>query len=226
MTTLAIRADEILQELAILGTEQARKIYRKHGAGEKIYGTSFADIEKLRQRIKLDHQLAQQLWESGMYEARVLASMVADPKQLDEALIDKWATGLNSHMEADYLAKLVIKSAFAQTKTEQWLTAKESWLARAGWILLALSAIEKTLPAIFFEPYLIIIERDIHHMENRLKEGMNNALIAIGSQGGTLEEKAIATAKRIGKVKVDHGDTSCKTPDAAVYIQKALQRNK
>lgn len=53
---------------------------------------------------------------------------------------------------------------------------------------------------------------------------MNGALIAIGIRNSTLQRQAIAAAKQIGKVEVDHGRTSCKTPDAVAYINKAVQR--
>ena len=53
---------------------------------------------------------------------------------------------------------------------------------------------------------------------------MNNALIAIGGRNAKLKKLALAAAKKIGKVEVDHGDTSCKTPDAAAYINKMWAR--
>ena len=63
--------------------------------------------------------------------------------------------------------------------------------------------------------------------QNRVKDAMNMALISIGTRNPKLEKKALGAAKRIGKVEVDHGETSCKTPDAAAYIKKVLaQRRK
>jgi hypothetical protein len=53
---------------------------------------------------------------------------------------------------------------------------------------------------------------------------MNGALIGIGIAKPALRNKAIAAAKRIGKVEVDHGETNCKTPDAVTYIEKAVKR--
>jgi hypothetical protein len=45
-------------------------------------------------------------------------------------------------------------------------------------------------------------------------------------RGGPLRDEAIAAARRIGKVEVDHGDTDCKTPDAVEYILKVEARRK
>ena len=55
---------------------------------------------------------------------------------------------------------------------------------------------------------------------------MNNALISIGVRNPALEKKAVAAAKRIGTVEVDHGVTGCKTPAAAAYIKKTVAHNK
>ena len=81
--------DEVLAELESLGTEQNRKIYARHGATGAMYGVSYANLYKLQKRIKTDHALADQLWATGNHDARILATLVADPaaftaKQLDD----------------------------------------------------------------------------------------------------------------------------------------------
>jgi len=49
---------------------------------------------------------------------------------------------------------------------------------------------------------------------------MSSALIAIGGRSAALRKAALAAAKRIGVVEIDHGDTACKTPDASASIEK------
>ena len=75
---------EILAELESLGSEQARKTYRRHGVGENQFGVSYSALGKLKKRIKTDHELALKLWESGNHDARILATMIADPQQAEE----------------------------------------------------------------------------------------------------------------------------------------------
>ena len=70
------------------------------------------------------------------------------------------------------------------------------------------------------------IERDISAEKNRVRQAMNNALIAIGMRNDMLETRALAVAKAIGKVQVDHGDTNCKTPHATAYIRKGRDRQR
>ena len=74
------------------------------------------------------------------------------------------------------------------------------------------------------EKVLGTIEKEIHRSPNWARHAMNGALISIGAFKPTLRKRAIETAKRIGKVEVDHGETSCKTPDAVSYIEKASKR--
>ena len=80
-------AREVLAELEALGTEQNRKIYRRHSSGERIYGVSFANLGKLQKRIKRDHALAMDLWASGYFEARVLAVLFYSTKPIKPSLV-------------------------------------------------------------------------------------------------------------------------------------------
>ena len=219
--------NEVLDELKALGTAQNRKIYKRHGADETVYGVSFANLRKMHKRIKVNHALALNLWATGQLEARLIASMIADPELTDEALLDSWAKDLNSGMVTGEFVDLVSKTAFAQAKTEQWSNSDGEWIGRAGWQLLAHLAMKgEGLPDDFFENYLQIIEQDIHSRKNMVRDAMNSALIAIGIRNSNLENQALGVAAKIGVVNVDHGETSCKTPDAAEYIRKTLNRRR
>jgi 3-methyladenine DNA glycosylase AlkD len=218
---------EILEELEALGTAQNRKIYKRHGADETVYGVSFANLRKMHKRIKVDHALALKLWETGQLEARLIASMIADPKLTNEALLEAWANDLNSGMVAGEFVDLVSKTSFARAKMEQWSNTEGEWIGRAGWQLLAhLAMKDEGLSDDFFENYLQIIWQEIHTRKNMVRDAMNSALIAIGIRNSNLEKQALAVAANIGKVNVDHGETNCKTPDAAEYIRKTLNRRR
>jgi 3-methyladenine DNA glycosylase AlkD len=218
---------EALDTLKSLGTEQNRKIYRRHGAGEDVYGVSFAHLKDLKKKIKIDHDLALALWESGNHDARMLAGMIADPKRLDARTLDAWVTGLRNYVETNALGDLVAQSPHARETMARWIASDEEWTAAAGWRILAQVAMkDDALPDEYFERFLSTIERDIDESQNRVRHEMNNALIAIGIRNPALEEKACAAAARIGKVEVDHGETGCKTLDAAGYIRKAVERKR
>jgi len=65
-----------------MGTAQNRKVYARHGVGEDMYGVSYSNLGKLRKSIKRHHALAEQLWATGNHDARVLATMIADPAEM------------------------------------------------------------------------------------------------------------------------------------------------
>lgn len=111
---------EVMADLEAMGTEQNRKVYRRHGAGENLFGVSFANLNKLRKQIKRDHPLVLQLWDSKNIDARCLATLIADPAQMSESDIDGWLRDISYYPQADlFVRHLVIKSPLAAAKMEQ-----------------------------------------------------------------------------------------------------------
>jgi 3-methyladenine DNA glycosylase AlkD len=211
-----------LKQLESAGTDQNRKVYARHGVTEPMFGVSFAAMGKLKKAIKIDHALARLLWATGNHDARVLATMIADANTMTEAELEAWVGELDNYVLTDAFSKLAAQSPFARKKMQQWTRKPDEWMSTAGWNLLALLAMDKTQSDDLLDGYIKRIEAEIHEAPNRTRYAMNGALIGIGSRGGTLTQKAIAAAKRIGTVEVDHGETGCETPDAAPYIQKML----
>jgi 3-methyladenine DNA glycosylase AlkD len=222
---MATSGRQLFEELRARGKEQYRKIYRRHGVGGEQFGVSYGDLKAIAERTKTDHGAALHLWETANHDARVLATMIADPNQADETLLDTWARALDNYPIADAFSWFVGKTAFARQKAAQWSAASEEWVGTVGWNLVSYLAMnDKALGDDFFAPYLATIERDIHGSQNRVRYAMNNALIAIGLCCDGPVTAALAAAERIGKVEVDHGATDCKTPDAVEYIRKARAR--
>jgi 3-methyladenine DNA glycosylase AlkD len=218
---------EALQQLEEMGTAQNRKIYMRHGVKGEQYGVSMANLKKLKKQIKIDQSLAEELWTTGNHDARYLATMIADPKTIADPTLQAWAQDLDNYVISDIFSGLVNQTPFARQKMEAWTDSDSEWIGQVGWNLLAhLAMNDKTLSDDYFRPYLHIIECDIHNRKNRVRYSMNNALIAMGIRNETLQKEAVAVANKIGIVEVDHGDTSCKTPDAADYIERMVARKK
>ncbi len=216
-------ANVILTEMERLGTEQARKTYSRHGVGENQFGVSYADMGKFQKKLKINHDIALDLWESGIHDAQILALMVADPQKADSAKLDQWVQSLTNYVLSDALGTYVAKTPLAQQKAEAWIPSNKEWISHTGWNVLAdIANSSTTLPDSYFEHWLEVVERDIDHAPNRTRHAMNTALIALGARNSYLQSLAVAAAGRIGKVKVDHGLTNCKTPDAVSYIQKTV----
>ena len=216
-----------LRELKRRGTAQNRKVYRRHGVGENMYGVSFGDLRLLAKQIKVDQDLAVQLWATGNHDAQILATLIADPDRFDAKTLDAWSKDLEDYVTTDQFAGLVVRTPYWQKKAEKWHTARGEWIGRAGWNLIGQLALHQPdLPDSYFEPYLIEIETGIHQQKNRVREAMNNALIAIGIRNAALQAKALSVAHAIGLVEIDHGETNCRTPNAAEYIQRAVEHRR
>jgi 3-methyladenine DNA glycosylase AlkD len=84
-----MNAVEILAALKKFGKPQTAAIYKRHGAGDNVFGTLTSEIDKLQKKIKVDHTLAMELWRTGNAEARILALQVSDPQRLTRADADR-----------------------------------------------------------------------------------------------------------------------------------------
>lgn len=221
----------VLAKLAACGSAQTRKTYGRHGVRGPMFGVSYQHLGTLKKAIKTDHSLAVELWASGNHDARILATMIDDPLKLTGTVIDRWLKEIDNHVQGGAFSSLVAGSPLALNKAEKWRASKREFISCCGWnvtSLLALHAagtdekLARRLDDTLFAPLVEVIEKQIHTAPNRTRYAMNQTLIAIGVRSAKLRKLALAAAKRIGKVEVDHGDTNCKTPDAAAYIAKTV----
>jgi 3-methyladenine DNA glycosylase AlkD len=216
---------QVCAELKKRGTAQNRKIYGRHGVREPMYGVSFAHLKDLAKRVKVDQELALGLWGSGNHDARVLATMVADPQAFRAVQLESWVRELDNYVLADAFSSLVARTPFARGKAEKWSKSRREFIGATGYNLLTFLAMrDEELGDEYFAGHVERIEAQIHQRANRMRHSMNQTLIAVGLRNAALRRGVLAAAKRIGEVEVDHGETSCKTPDAAAYIAKALKQ--
>lgn len=215
--------DEVMAALEAAGTAQNRKIYPRHGAQEPMFGVSVAALGELEKQIKIDHELALALWDSGNHDARMLASKVADPAEFTPKLADAWARAAVCYQTAGAVADVVSRSSIARSRSDMWRDRKGEWVASAGWGLVARTCEDEDLWDIAdLRGLLRQIEEEIHERPNRVRHEMTMAMIAIALRNAALQRLAASAARRVGPVEVDHGDTNCTTPDAGDYIEKTV----
>ena len=222
-TKEALTLAQAMRELEQAGSAQTRKTYARHGAAEPMFGVSFATLKALTKRIGTDHDLAVALWDTGNFDARNLAVKVVDPLRMSPTDLDRWVRSVSpSRMCGGYAAMLAAEGPYGAAKLDEWLAAEDLPARTAGWTLLGQLAMrDESIADAEFERWLTAIERGIDAAPNAEREVMNHAVIAIGCRSAGLRKAALTAAKRIGKVEIDHGDTACKTPDAAMSIDKA-----
>lgn len=218
-----MQLDEALGALEAAGSAQCRKIYARHGVAGEQFGVSYGALNKLAKQIRRDHDLAVRLWDTGNHDARVLATMIADPAAIAAAQLDAWAKSCDNYIVTDALSKFVASTPHASAKATKWSKSKTEYLSAAGWNLVAAVARDDALDGAWFAAFLSIVERDVHKRPNRTRHSMVSALCAIGIARAALRDEVFRVARAIGPVEVDHGETSCKTPDPIPYIEQALE---
>ena len=223
-----MNVEDILASFKILGKPQTAAIYKRHGSGDDVCGVLTSEIMKLKKKIKVDHALALELWNTGNAEARILALLIADPARLSRADADALLKDGPVRFIGCYLSDLVARCSGADATMRAWMKSKEEYRREMGYGILGVRLKNKpdSISDADAGKILATIEQEIHSSPNWARYAMNGALISIGVFKPMLQTRAVEAAGRIGRVEVDHGETSCKTPDAASYIEKASKRKR
>ena len=163
-------------------------------------GVSMANLQKIAKRLGRDHDLAAALWETGQYEARMLASLVDDPTQVTPGQMDAWRAEFDNWGIVDTVCfKLFDQSPHAFAKVGEWAILNDEFGRRAAFALLACLALHRRggddQP---FLDGLVLIERAAGDDRNFVKKGVNWALRAIGGRKSpALKAAALETARRL-----------------------------
>ena len=213
----------VMAALEAAGTAQNRKVYARHGAAEPMFGVSYAALGKIAKPIRTDHSLARRLWDTGNHDARVLALRVADPAALDESLARRWLRDVDNYILAEGLGGLCAQTPHVRALSDAWRDDPGEWPASVGWFIVTCSAEDPGIWSVGELRALVRqIEAELDGRPNRVRHEMNGALIVIALRDGNLRRSVLAAAERIGPVEVDHGQTGCKTPEVAPYVERAL----
>ncbi len=215
---------EVMSELAAKGSEATKKLLVKHGAKEPFFGVRIADLKVIHKRIKGDQALAQELYATGNGDAQYLAGMVADGSKMSRADLASWVEKASWGMIAGTTVPwLASEHPEGFALAMKWIASPKEAVALAGWRTLgALAAVvpDEKLPIRKFSALLDRVVKTLPAAPDDVRYAMNGFVIACGTYIAPLADKAIVTARKLGKVDVDMGDTACKVPDAESYIIK------
>ena len=190
----------ILKRLKSLSNPDAVMGMARFGINpENTYGISIPDLRKMAKEIGRDHPLAQELWSSGIHEARILAGMIDDPKMVTEEQMESWVKDFDSWDVCDQCCmNLFEETKSAYQKCVEWSSREEEFVKRAGFVLMARLAVsDKSAKDEMFLKFLPVIEREAIDNRNFVKKAVNWALRQIGKRNIQLNKMAIRTAKKI-----------------------------
>jgi 3-methyladenine DNA glycosylase AlkD len=169
---------------------------------ENTYGVSIPNLRKIAKETGTDHDLAQQLWASGIHEARILACLIDNPKVTTEEQMDTWVKDFDSWDVCDQCcSNLFDKTSFAYQKAAEWSKREEEFVKRAGFTLIASLAVhDKKAADEEFLKFLPMIKRESGDARNFVKKSVNWALRQIGKRNLSLNKLAIKTAEEIQQI--------------------------
>jgi 3-methyladenine DNA glycosylase AlkD len=192
----------LIDELRALGSDDARKGMARFGINTThAFGVTIAAMRLLARPYRRQHDLAAALWKSGYHEARILATLVDDPKAVTSAQMDAWVADFDSWDLCDQAcANLFARTPFVEEKILQWAEDDREFVRRAAFALLVGYTVHgKNVEDRRFVRFLPVIEAQATDGRNFVRKAVNWALRQIGKRSMTLHKPALALAKRLAQ---------------------------
>lgn len=194
------QATAAVAELKRLGTKKTRDGMARYAIpSDNAFGVMVGQIRELAKRLGRNHELAQALWDSGWYEARMLATFVDEPALVTPAQMDRWCKDFDNWAICDTACfHLFDKTPHAFKKVSQWAKRKDEFVKRGAFALLASLALhDKKSDDASFLKCLPLIEQAATDDRNFVKKGVSWALRGIGHRSPALKASALALSERL-----------------------------
>lgn len=196
-------APELISHLRSLRSESGIAAQKRSGIEPRTetLGLTMPVLRDLARKQGTNHPLALDLWISDIHDARILATLIADPARLTRDQSERWVRECDSWALTDALAFLVDRTPFAATKAQLWTTRQGEFMKRAGFATMAGMAVHrKDLTDDVFVAFFPAITREAIDERLNVKKAVAWALSQIGKRNPALRKAATAEAKRIGKL--------------------------
>ncbi|HWY28818.1 MAG TPA: DNA alkylation repair protein [Candidatus Sulfotelmatobacter sp.] len=196
--------EQVIYRLKSLGDPMAVEGMARFGIkSTSSFGVSVPKLRILAREVGRDHLLALGLWETGLHDARLLATMVDDPRQVTLDQMDKWVRDFDSWDVVDgSCGNLFDKTPFAVAKASEWCKREEEFVKRAGFVMMAELAVhDKEANDKVFLDFLPLIIGGASDKRNFVKKAVNWALRQIGKRNLRLNKAAVSTALKIQKME-------------------------
>lgn len=220
--------DDALTRLEALGSEKMRAQNIRHGVTGPQFGVKMGDIRAIAKEIGADHALALALWETGHFEARMLAILLMKPKALSAHDLDRLVRSNQIPQVSDWLNSHVVKAhPHKEALRREWMEASEPIVARAGWSL--------TAERIAKSPAGACDDLDLAALLDRIEAAlatahplpqwtMNAALAAIGIHHPEHRARALAIGEALGIYRDYPTSPGCTSPFAPIWINEMVRR--
>jgi 3-methyladenine DNA glycosylase AlkD len=195
--------DDVQSALAWLKRHSSKKtrdgMARYAIPSDNAFGVTMSNMKVLAKRLGRNHELAAALWDTGVYEARMLASLIDEPALVTSAQMDRWCCDFDNWAICDTVCfALFDRTRHAWAKVAQWAGRQDEYVKRAAFALLwGLTVHDKLASEEQFAQGLLLIERAANDERHFVKKALNMALRAIGKRSPTLNAAAVVVARRL-----------------------------
>lgn len=216
--------EAVMAQLQSLSNEMILKHNAKAGVGENQFGVKMGDLRALAKQIKLNPELAAELWQSGNYDAMLLATLLMKPKLLTLEDLDRMVSMIIASQVADYFGTNVVKlHPQKEVLREVWMDSPHETTARLGWSLTA-ERIVKSPEGLNLAALLDRIESEMGAAPATVQWTMNFCLAEIGIHFAEHRDRAIAIGERIGAFRDYPTSKGCTSPYAPIWIAEMVSR--
>jgi len=191
---------KILGEMWKMRSERNIEGMARYGINvENALGIPMTWMRSRAKSLPRSNELAMALWASGLHEARILASIVADPKTIEKGIVLEWVKDFDSWDVCDQCcSNLFSLTPYARDLVVPWCEAEEEFVKRAGFVMMAALAVkDKISPSSSFNGYMALIERHSTDGRNNVKKAVNWALRQIGKRDVAGYDIAFPVAERL-----------------------------
>ncbi len=217
---------ETLEELEALGNDKMRKQNTRHGAGDNQFGVRRGDVRKLAKKIKSNHALGLELWQTGNIDARFLAILLIKPKGLSSEELDAMVRSVTFVEVADWLISYVVKKhPDKESLRAAWMKETDPMAARAGWSLTA-ERVAKNPEGLDLAALLDRIESTMGSADKTAQWTMNTCLADIGIHHADQRKRALAIGESLGVYRDYPVSKGCTSPFAPIWINEMVSRQR
>lgn len=199
----ASTAEEIVAHLKAIGTDKDRADMVRYGINvDASIGVPHGKLRALQKVVKRDHDRALALWETGIREARVLASMTGESQKMTIGQCRRWAADLNSWDTVDSVSDLFADTPFRLELIEEFAADEREFVRRTAFAMMAwMNVGRRKVPEEVRLGFLPLIERHAEDERTYVRKAVNWALRQTGKASAALHVPALALAEKLAASK-------------------------
>lgn len=202
-----MKAEEVLNELEQLSNERMKKMYMGNGAVEPLFGVATGAMKPMSKIIKKNQVLADELYDTGNYDAMYFAGVIAEPNTMTEDDYERWISKAYFYMISDYVVAVTLAEAeIGERVAQKWIYSDEELKQSAGWSCYCWmlgNRKDEMFDGETLRELLHYVKNHIHSKPYRVKIAMNQFVYTVGISFKPLHDEAYEMAKQIGQVEIE-----------------------